>query len=145
MNPKVVIEWLQLAVLVLVLGMGSFNVSALFREASTPIIRDYQDKTALDAKGSLMVEGAIKTGADLMFALINSDLNLPYPRSIKINSSPIIDLNNEFIANLDTNLALIYSSAGEYKLSTMLDYKVTKVEYIWDDINGDYWHYTLSQ
>ncbi|MBQ2885837.1 MAG: hypothetical protein IJE43_19100 [Alphaproteobacteria bacterium] len=145
MNPKVVIEWLQLAVLVLVLGIGSYNVSALFRETSTPIIRDYQDKTALDAKGSLMVEGAIKTGADLMFALINSDLNLPYPRSIKINSSPIIDLNNAFIANLDTNLALIYSSVGEYKLSTMLDYKVTKVEYIWDDVNGDYWHYTLSQ
>lgn len=145
MDPKVIVEWLQLASLVLVLGMGSYNISALFREASTPIISDYQDKTTLNAKGSLMVDGDVKTGADIMFALINSDLNLPYPRSIRINNTPIIDLNNTFMADLDTNLALIYSSAGDYKLSTMLDYKVVDVKYVWDDVNGDYWHYTLAQ
>lgn len=144
MDNNVTKEWLDLAVLVVMMGVATIILFPLMVELKTPVIADYSDKTALDATGSIMMEGEIKTGADLFLAISNTDLNIPYPRSIRINNTPIIDLNNAFIAKLSENLALIYTDSGDYKLKSMLNYKITSISFVHDDVNGDYWQYTLQ-
>ena len=143
MDPDNVKEWLEFAILIVVMGVSVIILTPFINAISTPIIADYSDKTAVDATGSIMTEDTVRTGADLFLAIANSDLNLPYPRSIKINNSPILDLDNKFLTNLSANLALVYTDAGSYKLKSMLEYKIQSVEFVKDDVNGDYWHYTL--
>ena len=143
MDADMVHEWLSLAILVLVLGISTVELGILLREASTPIIKDYEDKTALNATGSIMSDFEGQTGVDILMSLANADLNVPYPRSIRINNTPIIDINDAFLADVSSNLAAIYSPSGQYKLGSMLDYKVDKVEFVSDNVNGDYWQYTL--
>lgn len=138
-----IFEWLDIAILVLVMSMSVMQFPILFEETSKPIIKDYEDKTALFAGGSVYTELANKTGAELMMSIVNADENTPYPRSIKINNTKIIDLDNAFIANKQLNISGIYSSSGEYKLGTMLNWNIESVTFVQDKINGDYWHYVL--
>lgn len=144
MDSNVTHEWIDFAILVVLMGVATILIMPLMIELKTPIITDYSDKTVLDATGSIMTEAEIKTGADLFMAISNTDLNIPYPRSIRINNTPIIDLNNAFLTNLSANLAMIYTDSGDYKLKSMLNYKITSVEFVHDTTNGDYWQYTLQ-
>lgn len=137
--------WLDVAILVLVLGMAVTNITPLLVEASKPIVKDYEDKTALKSYGDTYTESRVKTGADLVASLLNLDENIPYPRSIRVNNLPIIDLDNAFITNKQPNISAIYSKYGDFKLSTMLEWTITKIEFVYDPVNGDYWHYVLVE
>lgn len=124
-------EWLSFSTLVVVMGTAAILMQPLMQETSKPIIKDYADKTALDATGSIMMELEDQTGAAIMMALSNTDLNLPFPRAIRINDSPVLKLDNAFQADLGSGLAKVYSSSGKYKLKNMLDWKIIDVVYVY--------------
>lgn len=102
-----------------------------------------EDKTALDVQNSLYMYEDIKTGKDLMMSLVVVDDNVAFPRSIRINNTPIIDLNNAWIINKYTNIVKVYETGGQWKLGNMLDWKIQEVKYEYN--SGDpYLHYILS-
>lgn len=102
-----------------------------------------EDKTALDVQNSLYMYEDIKTGKDLMMSLVVVDDNVAFPRSIRINNTPIIDLNNAWIINKYTNIVKVYETGGQWKLGNMLNWKIQEVKYEYN--SGDpYLHYILS-
>lgn len=143
MNSALSYYW-DMMLLVLVLAIAVVNLPILTTEWSNGIAVRMEDKTALDSDNSIYVDDVMKTGADLMMALAIVDSMIPYPRSIRINDTPIIDLDNAWIASKTSNLISIYSSSGNWKLGTMLNHQITKVEFV--ENGGDpYWHYTLEE
>ena len=131
-------EWMSFASLIVVLGTSVILMQPLMQETSTPIIKDYEDKTALDAAGSIMMDLENQTGAAIMMALSNTDLNVPYPRAIRINDSPVLKLDNEFQSDLGSHLAMIYSPSGRYKLKNMLDWNIIGVIYVYQTNDPKY-------
>lgn len=138
-----VLEYVELGVLVIMMVYGALNAGMLAKEAATPIVADYDDKTAMPAQGAINTDEYVFTGADLMYTVILADNNIPYPRAVKVNDAPVIRMDDEFVANKERNVGGIYSSTGLYKLGTMLDWHVVDIKYV-SDTNGDYWHYILA-
>lgn len=102
-----------------------------------------EDKTALDVQNSLYMYEDIKTGKDLMMSLVVVDDNIAFPRSIRINNTPVIDFNNEWIVNKYTNIVKVYETSGQWKLGNMLEWKIKEVKYEYN--SGDpYLHYILQ-
>lgn len=114
-------------------------VIGLIDIAHDPIIKQRTDKTYIESPGVQDVTVIEITGRDILFSLINTDEMTTYPRAIRFKDSttnrltPVIKLDNEFLAYKMNNVAAIYSAGGQYKLSTLLDRKVIKQEYIFDD------------
>lgn len=131
-------EWISMGLLVVFMGISVVLAGPLLVEASSPIIEDYQDKTVLNASGSIVMEQLDgKTGADLLMSLANTDINVPYPRAIRFNNSRVIKLDNAFQADLAAQLSYIYLHDG---LKEMLDWKVIDIIYVYtthDDKLGD--------
>lgn len=143
MNSALSYYW-DMMLLVLVLALAVINLPVLTNEWDKDIAVRMEDKSALDSENSIYVDDVMKTGADLMMALSIVDSMIPYPRSIRINETPVIDLDNAWIANKTSNLISIYSSSGNWKLGTMLNYQITNVEFV--NNGGDpYWQYTLEE
>lgn len=126
---SVIHEWLSLAILVIFMGISAFAATPLINETSTPIVKDYQDKTTISASGSIIMDGLKgQTGADIMMSLANTDVNTPYPRAIRINGSRVIKLDNTFQTNLVNELAYVYSHDG---LKNMLDWKIIDIIFVY--------------
>ena len=123
-------KWLDLMLLILVLSAGVTMLPTLFVEYSMPIMSYTEDKTAMDVNSGLIVDETVKTGADVFLSLVVADEYCPFPRSIRINDTPVIDITKEWLSNKYTNLQNIYSSSGDYRLSVMLDWTVTSIEYV---------------
>lgn len=135
--------WIDIAVLSTILGSAAVQLPSIIAETQDPIIQMTEDKTAKDTYGSTIPAMRAETGSDIIMMLVNADDNIPYPRSIKINDTPIIDLNSAFFAQQQSNVHAILADSGTWKLGNMQDYKVTSVEFVQDNAEGDYWHYTL--
>lgn len=127
-------KWLDFMLLVLVLAAGITMLPTFFLECSTPIISYHEDKTAKDINSGLSVGEVEKTGADLFLSLVVVDEYCPFPRSIRINDTPVIDITKDWLSQKYSNLQKIYRSDGDYRMSDMLDWTVTSVEYV---ENGD--------
>ena len=123
-------KWFDLMLLILVLSAGVTMLPTLFVEYSMPIMSYTEDKTAMDVNSGLIVDETVKTGADVFLSLVVADEYCPFPRSIRINDTPVIDITKEWLSNKYTNLQNIYSSSGNYRLSVMLDWTVTSIEYV---------------
>ena len=137
-------KWFDLVLLILILTIGVLLLPFVFIELNTPIMSKIEDKTALRVENALYVGHVNKTGADLFMGLVVVDEFLPFPKSIRINETPVIDLNKTWIANKYGNINKIYSEEGEYKLSKMLDWNITSVEFI--ENGGDsYWQFRLEE
>lgn len=130
---------------IFIIVLSATLTSLFLYTASEPIIIQGTDKTYVDALGVQEWETHEKYGRDILFSLINTDIMSPYPRAIKINDTPVIKIDNLFLTTKMRNVAMIYSSTGEYKLSTMLDWKVTSEKYVYDDGDFAYIHYTLEE
>lgn len=136
-------KWLDLAVLICMLVIGTPFVIMITIEASNPITSYEPDKTAIDTEMGLIVDDVKKTGADLLMSLAVTDDLIAFPRSIKINDTPIIDIDKAWVIDKSSNIARIYSETGQYKLGIMLDWFVESVTYV--NNNGDpYLHYILE-
>lgn len=136
-------KWLDLALLICMLVIGTPFVIMITIEASNPITSYEPDKTAIDTEMGLIVDDVKKTGADLLMSLAVTDDLIAFPRSIKINDTPIIDIDKAWVIDKSSNIARIYSETGQYKLGTMLDWFVKSVTYV--NNNGDpYLHYILE-
>ena len=136
-------KWFDLTLLVCMLVIGTPFVIMITIEARHPITAYEPDKTAIDTEMGLTIDEVKKTGADLLMSLVVTDDLIPFPRSIKINNTPIIDINKAWVIDKSNNIAKLYSASGQYKLSTMLDYTIKSVTYV--NNNGDpYLHYVLE-
>lgn len=136
--------YLDLAVLVISMAFAMLTLPNLTAAWQTPIITQIEDKTALDSEQSVYTEPTLKTGYDLLMSLVVADNLVPYPKSIRINDTPVIDLDNSWMMHKNENIGIIYSDSGSWKLSTMLHYKITKVEFVQN--GGDpYWQYILEE
>lgn len=136
-------KWLDLALLICMLVIGTPFVIMITIEASNPITSYEPDKTAIDTEMGLIVDDVKKTGADLLMSLAVTDDLIAFPRSIKINDTPIIDIDKAWVIDKSSNIARIYSETGQYKLGIMLDWFVKSVTYV--NNNGDpYLHYILE-
>lgn len=137
-------DFMDLVILVLLLAMGGLNLPSFFNELSKPIVSTVEDKTALNANGELRVDDVRKTGSDIFMSLVVADEYTPFPRSIRINDTPIIDLNKEWLADKYSNLSTIYAANGQYKLGSMLGW-VLKEEYYVNNNGDSYIQYILTE
>ena len=132
--------WVDLAIGVVLMAMCMINLGGLTTEWNTPIADAIEDKTMQKGNLSSYVNEDIKTGRDLLMMLQVADEYTPYPKSIRINDTPIIDFTADWYTQKTAHINLVYSATGEYRLSTLLDKKVLSIEYV--ENNGDpYWHY----
>lgn len=120
---------------------------AILVVASTyePIIVQGQDKTFISSDGLQEFDSRDLYGRDILLMLLNADSSIPEPKAIRINGSPVIKIDNNFFAQKISNISSIYSSTGDYKLSTMLDWKVESVEYIYSGTDAPYIRYNLKE
>lgn len=113
-----------------------------------PVLLNVEDKTMIESIGTQYRYEAEVYGRDLLLMLLNTDAMSPFPKGIKINDSPVIRIDNEFISHKMENIGVIYSSSGAYKLSAMLDYIVKSTTYVYkspDIPNSPYIHYVLER
>lgn len=135
--------WLDAMLLVLMMALSLINLPALAKEWSVPLSSGIKDKSTVVSTAGVYHEDTVKTGQDLLMSLIVLDDYVQYPRSIRINDTPIIDLDTAWMTNHSANVSAIYNINGQWKLGSMLNYTITKVEYV--ENNGDpYWHYVLE-
>lgn len=122
-----------MAVGILVAALSCVMVLRLMYVASEPIIIYGEDKTFIESTGQQERYPAELYGSDILEMLINTDQMNPYPKAIRINNAPVIKLDNAFVTNKMKVVASIYAANGQYRLSTMLDYKVTDSYFVYDD------------
>lgn len=137
--------YFELALLVLCMVMATFNLVLFTNEVNNPLIAYTEDKSAVDAENAIYQGEVGLTGADLLMSLTNIDAYTPYPRSIQINDTGIIDLNNDFVTNKYVYIQMLYNGGGKYGsgLKTWVNWTVTSVEYVPN--NGDpYIRYVLE-
>jgi hypothetical protein len=127
-------KWLDFMLLVIFLAIGFSMSTLLLRSLGTSLVSYPEDKTALDTNNAIYVSETQKTGVDLLMSLVVTDDLNAFPRSFRIANTPIIDLNNDWVIEKSTNIAVIYSPGGSYKLGNMLNRKIKRTEYVQ---NGD--------
>lgn len=101
-----------------------------------------ENKSTVETKVSLGVGDNTKTGKDLLMSLALTDDFVMYPRAIRINDTPVIELTDEWILNRASQVAKIYDVSGSYKLANMLDYSIESVMYV-ESGDGGYLQYRL--
>lgn len=142
---EVLSKYLEVAVSIFIYVTASILTLALLITAREPIIEQGSDKTLVESTGVQKHYESELYGYDLLLMLLNLDSMSPYPKAIKINDTPVINLNNAFLAYKMRNVAAIYSETGDYKLSKMLNYKVTSKKYVYEGADAPYMHYTLEE
>lgn len=135
--------WFDLLLAVVMMALTVINMPVLATEWVRPLSSGIVDKTTIETDYSLYVEDKIKTGADLLMMMVVADEYTQYPRSIKINETPIIDLDDTWIANKSINISKIYNINGSYKLGGMLEYEITSTTFV-ENSNDPYWHFGLE-
>jgi hypothetical protein len=146
-------DYFEAIFVLLIVGAATSLILMLVMLTQEPIINPSEDKSMVAVNGALDDFGEGLTGHDLLLMLMNVDSMTPYPRAVKINDTPVIVIDEKYVASKMGNLAVIYNSGGSYKLSTLLDKQVVSQEYVYDDVsdtNGDgepdspYIHYVLE-
>ena len=143
-----VMEYVHIAILVLAMVMSVAALLILYGVLATPIVEPASDKTALVASNAVYgtpTELSAERGSDVLMSLLATDEQTPYPRSVRINDTPIIDLNTLWLSDKYNNISRIYNSTGDWKIVNMLDWYVTDVTYVYDSVEGDYIKYTLKE
>lgn len=142
---EIIEKYLEMAVSIFIYVTCAALTSTLLIFAKDPIIVQGSDKTFVESTG---VQGSYESaiyGRDLLLMLLNTDIMSPYPKAIKINNSPVIKLDTSFTDSKMVKVSEIYSDSGSYKLSTMLDYKVTSKEFISNQPDSPYIQYVLKE
>lgn len=137
-------KYLEVAISIFLYVTSAALTLTLLVFAQDPIITQGSDKTLVESAGVQQMYESTEYGRDILLMLLNTDPMSPYPKAIKINNTPVIKLDNDFIASKMRNLAAIYSANGQYKLSTMLDYKVSSYKYVYEGTDAPYIQYTLE-
>ena len=139
----VMVFWIDLAIAVAFLAFAMVNIIPLSIAWNTPITDVIEDKTMRSAILSGAEGDDSRTGYDLLFSLMIADEYTPYPKSIKINDTPIIDFVPEWYTQKSSQVNKIYSATGDWKLVNLLDKGIKSVDYV--DNGGDpYWHFILE-
>lgn len=142
---EVVEKYYQIGISIFVFILSATFTGNLLWFAREPIIVQGSDKTFIESTGVQEHYDSELFGYDILLMLMNVDDMTPYPRAIRINDGPIIKIDNSYVAYKMKNVALIYDAEGDYKLSLMLNYKVTTQEYIYDIPGTPYIQYTLEE
>lgn len=138
-------RWLDLILLIIVLGFGVIVLNVCAVEYSNPLSTKVEDKTVVKTEEELLIDDSIKTGKDLLMSLVVVDEFVSYPRAIKINDTPVIQFTDSWIVSKNQNIAQIYSATGEYRLGLMLDWKIESVRYVYENNGSGYLWYKLTQ
>lgn len=139
------VEEYYLMIVILLIVAASLHYLLYFMDiANDPIVTMSQDKTMIDINGVPPEYKTETTGHDILLMLLNVDAMAPYPRAIKINETPVIKIDNSYVATKMNNMAIIYNKNGTYKLSLLLDKKVIKQEYVYDQPDSPYIHFVLE-
>ena len=142
---EVVSTYLEMAVSIFIYVACTAMTLSLLAFAQNPIITLGSDKTLVESAGVQQEYKAVIYGRDLLLSLLNTDVMSPPPKSIKINDTPVIKLDNSFLANKVGNVSTIYSNTGVYKLSSMLNWTVTSTEYVYTGPGAPYIHIILEE
>lgn len=141
----VIEKYFEIAISIYAFVASTVFVVGLLALTSNPIIELGSDKTMVESTGIQQYHEAELYGHDILMTLLNTDAMAPYPRAIRINDTPVIKLTPEFVAKKMANIGIIYSSNGEYKLSTLLEHKIISKEYVYKGIDAPYIHYVLKE
>lgn len=140
----VIDKYLEIAVSIFIYVSCAVLTVSLLICCQDPIVTLTNDKTFVESEGVQQLEEHKTYGSDLLAMLINVDIMSPYPKAIKINNTPVIRMDNEFLAYKMRNVGSIYSSGGQHKLSLMLDYVVTSTRYVYKGADAPYIEYILE-
>lgn len=138
-------RYIELAVSIFLYVSASVLTLGLLIFARDPIVEQGSDKTFIESTGVQELYEEELYGSDILLMLLNTDSMTPYPKAIRINDTPVIKLDNAFLAYKMKNIGAIYSSYGEYKLHDMLDWSVTKREYVYEGSDAPYIKFTLEE
>lgn len=141
---EVVEKYIELACIIFLFVLSAFLTANLLWVASDPIINLGEDKTFQESAGVQTWDYHHIYGKDILLMLLNTDEMTPYPRAIKINDTPVIKLDNAFMATKMRNVSAIYSSSGNWKLSSMLNWEVISSDYVYEGADAPYIHYVLE-
>jgi hypothetical protein len=141
----IVNKWFDMAVSIFIYVMCTGLTVTLMVVAQEPIINSNSDKTFMESTGVQEKQENELYGNDILFMLLNSDEMTPYPKAIKINDSPVIKLDNNFIATKMNNISVIYSESGEYKLKKMMNWKIIDKKFVYSGTDAPYIQYILKE
>lgn len=139
--------WFDMIVLAVALMFSISSLSAVAYFSADTKIPEYEDKTFTSANGTIETYSNIKNGRDLMAMLIVADEYTAYPGRIRVNSTPIIKLDKNWVSHKNQNINIYYGASGAYKFSTLLDKTITKCEFVHTVVGSetiDYIQYTLE-
>lgn len=102
--------WLEAVLLAAFLGLSVTNVSFNMMMITKPLSYTLEDKTAQKLNNANFGTETTYRGEDLLMSLVVIDEFAPYPRKIKIDNSPIINLDSAWVANKVMNVTKIYNS-----------------------------------
>lgn len=141
----IILKYIEIGVSIFIYVSAAAVTVTLLALCQNPIIEQGEDKTFATSQGVQYWEDYDIYGRDLLLMLFNTDPMSPFPRAIKINNTPVIKLDKSFVADKMKNVSEIYSSQGQYRLSTMLDWKVVEEKYVYDGADAPYIHYVLEE
>lgn len=141
----IVERYLEIAISIFIYVSSALLTLTLLMFAQDPIITQGSDKTFIESTGVQVWDEHELYGEDILLMLLNLDSMSPYPKAIRLNDSPVIKLDNQFLVYKITNVGNIYTESGEYKLSTMLDWKVTSKEFVYSGTDAPYIQYILEE
>lgn len=137
---KLVDDWLDLMLLVLILALSMYLCRPLCAEWTKSLISNMYDKTTIVPAGTISSETPDLTGRDIAFMVASVDQDIPYPKSIKIGDSSIIDFDKAWFADKETNIEGTLRGPLRDKLDTVVQ------EVIFVENGGDpYWHYIFKE
>ena len=142
---EIIEKYIEISVSIFIYIASAILTLTILVFARDPIIIQGNDKTFIESTGVQQLYKSNTYGYDILLMLMNVDEMAPYPKAIKINDTPVIKINNEFIAYKMRNVSFIYSSTGTYKLSNMLHYKVISEEFVYSGPDAPYIHYILQE
>lgn len=141
----VVSKYIEICTSIFIFVVSASFVLSLMVVCSTPIINLDSDKTMIESDGVQQHYVADMYGYDILAMLINTDPMSPYPKAIRINNSPVLKLDNAFLAYKMRNVSVVYQHGGSYGLSDMLDWKVTSRTFVYDAPDAPYIQYKLEE
>lgn len=138
-------KYIEIAASIYIYVLSAVMVVSFLVFAREPIIEQGEDKTLISSTGVQEWDNYDMTGRDILFMLINTDPMSPYPMAVRINDTPVIDISDEYVTKKLSKVGQIYVSSGEYKLSEMLDWKVTNKYYVYEGPDAPYIQYILEE
>ena len=122
--------WWDFVVLAVSLVIGISCLGAVTRTIAEAELPRYEDKSYFNANDAIQVYQYPRDGRDIMALLMVADEYTPYPGRIRVNDTPIITLDKNWVAYRNKNINVYYSSSGVYKFQDLLDKKILSVEFV---------------